>query len=106
MRVILCEDVGLDTGTCTTWDDGADCPNRATHTPMPSGYGSWHHRAEALARTHDQQRCPSCGLWAIWVPKARTHPPEPTADEWAAHHLEPDETDALQARRDQIRGQE
>lgn len=35
----------------------------------------------------------------------RQHPPEPTAAEWAAHDLEPDETGALRARRDQIKEQ-
>lgn len=69
MRFILCEDVMKPGGTCTTWDAGSDCPNRANHTRMPSGYGSWHDRAEELARTHVQRRCAGCGLWAIWEPK-------------------------------------
>lgn len=50
--------------------------NRANHTRMPSGYGSWHDRAKELARTHVQRRCAGCGLWAIWEPKT---PPAPVA---------------------------
>jgi hypothetical protein len=44
-----------------------DC---TAHTPAPLGYLAWHAWAERQARTHRQRRCPDCGLWAIWTPKA------------------------------------
>ena len=37
------------------------------HTPQPTGYVEWHMWAEKKQRTHEQRRCPGCGLWAIWV---------------------------------------
>lgn len=47
-----------------------DCPRAAElHTPQPAGYLAWHAWAEIKARTHRQERCPECGLWAIWKPK-------------------------------------
>lgn len=39
------------------------------HTPSPSGYLAWHEWAEQMAKTHEQHRCPGCGLWQIWKPK-------------------------------------
>lgn len=36
------------------------------HTKAPIGYVAWHEWAEKKARTHRQERCPNCGLWAIW----------------------------------------
>lgn len=36
------------------------------HTPCPTSYVHWHHWAERKARTHRQEQCPACGLWAIW----------------------------------------
>lgn len=33
-------------------------------------YRDWQVRAVKMARTHDQQRCPGCGRWAIWVERA------------------------------------
>lgn len=47
-----------------------DCPDVHKHTADPSGYLQWHAWAEKMAKTHDQIRCPTCGFWAIWVPKA------------------------------------
>jgi hypothetical protein len=44
-----------------------ECP--ANHTPRPEGFLAWHHWAEEKAKTHKQVKCPTCGLWAIWVPK-------------------------------------
>jgi len=43
------------------------CPERAQHTPEPDGYLQWHAWAREMGRTHDQRRCPGCGLYAIWV---------------------------------------
>lgn len=41
------------------------------HTWCPTGYVHWHTWAEKKAKTHEQRRCPDCGLWAIWVRKER-----------------------------------
>lgn len=49
----------------------ATCPDRAKHTPCPSGYVAWHEWAEKKAKTHTQERCPTCLLWAIWKPKRK-----------------------------------
>ena len=43
----------------------------APHTPAPSGYAAWHEWAERKSRTHDQERCPGCGLFKIWWPKSK-----------------------------------
>ncbi len=46
------------------------CPDRERlHTPCPSGYSQWHAWAARQGRTHAQKRCPTCGLYAIWVPR-------------------------------------
>ncbi len=50
------------------------CPNAASHTPHPPGYVAHAEWAERMLRTHEQQRCPNCQLWAIWVPKADQEP--------------------------------
>lgn len=47
----------------------AACPNGDEHTPSPRGYLQWHAWAERIAKTHEQVRCPDCGLYAIWRPK-------------------------------------
>ena len=41
------------------------------HTPAPSGYVAWHEWAARKARTHEQHRCPGCGLLNIWKPKEK-----------------------------------
>lgn len=43
------------------------CPAEAGHTPAPTGYVQKVVWMEELAATHDQQRCPGCGKWSIWV---------------------------------------
>ncbi len=48
-----------------------DCPDRAKHTKCPEGYLQWHAWAAKKMKTHTQVRCPSCGLFAIWVPKKK-----------------------------------
>lgn len=40
----------------------------------PRGYLNWVVYAEHMSKTHRQERCRFCGLWAIWVPK----PPKAT----------------------------
>lgn len=33
-------------------------------------YLHWHSWAETMSKTHAQIRCPQCGLFTIWLPKA------------------------------------
>lgn len=44
-------------------------PCSGNHTACPSGYVDWQCWAEWKARTHRQEQCPVCQLWAIWIPK-------------------------------------
>lgn len=46
------------------------CPAAARHTREPSGYLEWHEWAATKARTHRQIRCPRCGRYAVWIPRA------------------------------------
>jgi hypothetical protein len=47
-----------------------DCPKTTErHTPCPRSYLAWHEWAQKQARSHRQRKCPTCGLWAVWVPK-------------------------------------
>jgi hypothetical protein len=46
------------------------CPNATNHTPRPAGYAAWHEWAERMSRTHEQQRCPDCGRWAVWAKRS------------------------------------
>jgi len=39
------------------------------HTPHPSGYLQFSNWAEEMSKTHRQERCPICGLWAVWTEK-------------------------------------
>lgn len=41
------------------------------HTPCPETYHAGYEWAEQAMKTHRQVRCPTCGLWAIWLPKAQ-----------------------------------
>lgn len=45
------------------------CPDRDKHSPQPEGYLQWHAWADKMKRTHRQIRCPTCGLYAIVVPR-------------------------------------
>lgn len=49
-----------------------DCPNAAQHEPWPTGYVAASDHADKMLQTHDQTRCPQCGLWAIWTAKTAT----------------------------------
>lgn len=51
------------------------CPAAKRHTKHPEGYLAHAEWAERKARTHRQTKCPTCGLWAIWVPKKRAGEP-------------------------------
>jgi hypothetical protein len=50
-------------------DPAANCPERANHTPHPSGYLAHAEWAERMLTTHEQRQCAVCGLWAVWVPR-------------------------------------
>lgn len=45
-----------------------ECPDADKHTPRPAGYAAFNEWAEEMDLTHRVERCPSCGLYAIWVP--------------------------------------
>ena len=47
------------------------CPQKARHTKCPEGYLQWHAWADKKSKTHWTERCPGCGLYAIWVPKKK-----------------------------------
>lgn len=47
-----------------------DCSKIENHTACPDNYLAWHDWARGMVRTHKAYRCPDCGFWAIWVPKA------------------------------------
>ncbi len=44
--------------------------SKCVHTPQPEGYNEWREFARLASRTHRQVRCPRCGLWQVWLPKA------------------------------------
>jgi hypothetical protein len=47
------------------------CPQVDQHTPAPDGYVAWHEWAEEMhAKGYRTKRCPGCGLYKIWTPKA------------------------------------
>ncbi len=46
-----------------------DCPDIEQHTACPTGYLQWHDWAEKMSRTHRSTRCPTCGFYAVWLPK-------------------------------------
>ena len=42
------------------------------HEPgKPDGYVDRSYWFEKMAKTHTQEKCPGCGLWAVWVRKPR-----------------------------------
>lgn len=48
------------------------CRSERIHTPMPEGYLDRAEWAEKKVKTHEQVRCPTCGLWAVWVKREAT----------------------------------
>lgn len=50
----------------------AECPVSLEHTEGPNSYLAWHEWAEEMSKTHTQKKCVACGLYVIWVPKARS----------------------------------
>lgn len=53
----------------SAYTDSTPCPAPEQHTPCPSDYLAWHEWAERMQATHEQQQCPGCGLWMVWVPR-------------------------------------
>lgn len=49
--------------------DKDSCPDKAKHTPCPSGYIEWHAWAKKMGKTHVQHRCPTCNCLSIWKRK-------------------------------------
>ncbi len=47
--------------------EGTTCDD---HEDGPDTYVAWQDWAKQMAKTHRQVRCPACGLFKIWVPKA------------------------------------
>lgn len=41
------------------------------HTERPGGYAEYREWCKRMARTHQQERCPVCGMWNVWVPKPK-----------------------------------
>lgn len=51
------------------------CAHFEDHAACPEGYIQWHAWAEEMAKTHRQEKCAGCGLYAIWTPrKGAAHP--------------------------------
>lgn len=46
------------------------CDNAANHTLCPDQL-VWHEWADQMSETHNQERCPGCGLYVIWTPKKK-----------------------------------
>lgn len=46
-----------------------ECKHPVRLPGEPHGYLDWHAWAEKKTKTHHQERCPHCGLFAIWLPK-------------------------------------
>lgn len=82
MRVtaIICEDIGGSHHRCIPIGPRTpECDPRCTEHQQPAGYVAASEWAEFMLETHDQQQCPGCGLWTIWVerpPHADREPAE------------------------------
>ncbi len=48
-----------------------EAPCSEQHTPCPTLYLQWHAWAARMSKTHRQQRCTFCGLWAVWVERTK-----------------------------------
>ena len=51
-----------------------ECPNVTNHTTSPDGYNQWHLWAEKKFRRHKQVKCPTCGLYVIWIRRGKNEP--------------------------------
>lgn len=47
----------------------------------PTGYLDWHNWVARKGKTHRQSKCPTCGLFHIWKPKAADPASLPSASE-------------------------
>lgn len=47
----------------------SQCPDNASHTPIPAGYFQFHEWAAQMRKTHVQTQCPTCGFWVVWAPR-------------------------------------
>lgn len=56
----------LSVGKCATEEERVGGP----------GDARWREWASKKGETHDQERCPDCGLYKIWKPKAIPQPEE------------------------------
>lgn len=66
LRTVICSSEGGPVRDERT----TGCPRWQNHTPgQPMGYLEWWAWARVMGKTHVQQRCRSCRLWAIWVPR-------------------------------------
>lgn len=52
----------------------SNCPDLIDHTVAPKGYLAWHDWAKRMGRTHRSIKCAGCGLYVIWIPKAKRCP--------------------------------
>jgi hypothetical protein len=52
------------------FESADECPDRKSrHAPAPQGYIERYDWMKEMMKTHDQKRCPTCGFYAVWVPK-------------------------------------
>lgn len=56
------------------------CDPRCVENQQPAGYVAASEWAEFMAETDDQQQCPGCGLWTIWVERTTQAQHEPTEE--------------------------
>lgn len=59
----------------------APCPNAGNHQWHPDGYSAHSGWADKALVVADQERCPGCDGWEIWVPK---RPDLRIAEHWLA----------------------
>ncbi len=59
------------TGDRPAYPSADQCPDVARHTAHPKGYLAHADWAEKMGKTHEQTQCPTCGYWAIWVPREK-----------------------------------
>lgn len=48
------------------------CSKRHLNPPQPIGYVAWHNWAEEFSKKHTCLQCEECGLWHLWVKKAKS----------------------------------
>jgi hypothetical protein len=64
--------VTLPSGITVPWDRKRmvwlheACPEANQHSPFPADFNA----GSGLSKTHRQAKHATCGLWALWIPKA------------------------------------